>query len=630
MKLPWKRKPQAVEAQALSAQSQRRGLPEGRFVMLTWAIPEDFGGLTNVLLHRAWTFAELGEKQIDILTFDSAMDMDATRRRLEQERRFGTGDVRLRNLWEEIGQLTDSQLESLAAGTGSSAAEEKPVPVEGDPGRTADRRDDRGRVLQMDHYRSDGTLWGIDRRDVRKRGTPGGRRFTLFDSAGQPVGQWTSPSKFYFAWLDRVLGDDETFLISDSQFLGGFIHRYKRDNVTLAQVVHNAHLRPDAAGPFERISKGKAHIVKNADAFDLLAVLTESQAEDLRAADLAGEGIRVIPNSRTVKPTDLPETREKGKGVMLARLTGQKRVEDAVRAAAWAHTNEPGVSLSIYGDGDKRPRIERVIRRAKAEGVVRLEGHKHGAAEEFRTANFSVLSSNFEGFGLVLVESMAAGCIPIAYDIRYGPSDIITDGVDGFLVPSGDVHGLAAAIHRLSVMDEAQLQRMREAAILRAHDFGDETVMQRWAGELSAAQQRRTPAPGKLSGVAAREAVFTSEGTVRIYGQADVPEAGDKELFVSWEGRHDALIYSRVRVGDVHQAGKTMYFSADIPVERLQKAAGDVVDLSLDVAGGGHLQRQRLQVSMEQPRQKERGLRIYATKHGNLSISAETVAVGSL
>lgn len=66
---------------------------------------------------------------------------------------------------------------------------------------------------------------------------------------------------------------------------------------------------------------------------------------------------------------------------------------------------------------------------------------------------------------------MAAGCIPISYDISYGPPDIITHGVDGFLVPDGNVEALGNTIAYVSQMPEAQLKRMRKAAIQRSQDF---------------------------------------------------------------------------------------------------------------------------------------------------------------
>ena len=52
-----------------------------------------------------------------------------------------------------------------------------------------------------------------------------------------------------------------------------------------------------------------------------------------------------------------------------------------------------------------------------------------------------LLTSRMEGLPLVLLEAMSVGCIPIAYDMPYGPADIIVDGVNGYLVEAGDIEG---------------------------------------------------------------------------------------------------------------------------------------------------------------------------------------------
>src|SRR5699024_1748241 len=454
--------------------------------MLTYSIPENFGGMTNVLLHRARSFAEQGGRQVDVLTIDADMDLAATKARLDARGYLGDSKVRLRNLWYEMGELSDVHLAELVEGLDEPFVEDTAIGREHQKGMVC-RRNVEGKLLQVDRYRSDGTLWVIDRRDTHQPDSVGGRRITLYSRGGQPLGQWTRPSEFYFLWLDSVVGHKDAVLISDSQFIGGFIHNYNRTNVVLTQVIHSTHLDANASDAYSPLSRGKQGIIRNADGFDLLTVLTESQKSDVRAADLAGSNLRVVPNSRSLGKVSGTEVRPNGQGVMISRLTSPKRVEDAVRAATWAHSHLPEVNLKIYGEGAKRADLERLIKQLNGEDAVSLEGYDSKASEYFKDARFSVLSSRSEGFGLVVVESLAAGCIPISYNINYGPSDIITDGVDGFLVPSGDVHGLAAAIHRVAVMDRADVDRMRDAAVLRSRDFSDHAVMRVWLKELAEA-----------------------------------------------------------------------------------------------------------------------------------------------
>src|SRR5699024_8985826 len=312
-------------------------------------------------------------------------------------------------------------------------------------------------------------------------------------------------------------------------------------------------------------------IIRNADGFDLLTVLTESQKLDVRAADLAGSNLSVVPNSRSLDKIDGTEDRPNGQGVMISRLTSPKRVEDAVRATIWAHSHSPEINLKVYGEGARRENLERLIKRLQGEDAVSLEGYDNRASTYFKNARFSVLSSRFEGFGLVLVESMAAGCIPISYDINYGPADIITDGVDGFLVPSGDVHGLAAAIHRVATMDRVDGDRMREAAVLRSRDFSDRAVTGRWLKELAEARRRKSPVVLEDPQASIKEMFFVGDESVRIYGEVVGAEIKDHELFISWVNRENSLMFSRKRVENVKCVGDVAYFRADIPADRFRR-----------------------------------------------------------
>src|SRR5699024_10749604 len=240
--------------------------------------------MTNVLLHRAGSFAELSGRQIDVLTFDADMDFVATKERLDAQGFLGDSNVRLRNLWREMGELRDVHLSRLIESSDSSFVEDSAVHREVSKSLIC-RRNAEGNVLQADRYRSDGTLWAIDRRDTHEPGSVGGRRITLYSRGGLPLGQWTRPPEFYFIWLDSVVGHRDAVLISDSQFVGGFIHNYSRTNVVLAQVIHSTHLDADARDAYGPLARGKEAIIRNADGFDLLTVLTESQKLDVRAAD---------------------------------------------------------------------------------------------------------------------------------------------------------------------------------------------------------------------------------------------------------------------------------------------------------------------------------------------------------
>ena len=117
------------------------------------------------------------------------------------------------------------------------------------------------------------------------------------------------------------------------------------------------------------------------------------------------------------------------------------------------------------------------------------------------TADAFVLSSRYEGWGIVLLEAMAAGLPVVSFDCRFGPSEMITHEEDGLLVPNGDIKALSEALSQL--MDNEALRRsLGEAAAKSACRFSRERVMAGWdevvycaieqdAGDMRPAAPRR-------------------------------------------------------------------------------------------------------------------------------------------
>ena len=145
--------------------------------------------------------------------------------------------------------------------------------------------------------------------------------------------------------------------------------------------------------------------------------------------------------------------------------------------------------LDVWGQGPFEASLNALI--ADLRAPVRLKGHSPHAADAFHKASFSLLTSRGEALPGVVLESMGRGCIPISYDMPYGPSDIITHGVDGFLVPDGDSLALADQITWIVRAKRSQLAPMRKAARARALQFNDERVVGLWSGLMAEIAGRR-------------------------------------------------------------------------------------------------------------------------------------------
>lgn len=455
-------------------------LPDAEQFAVTWGIPDDFGGMTSALLQRSAAFAAAG-RPVTVLTFDDRLDTTALVERMRSAGLLAPG-VAVAHLWDWLAA------HPVAAGAG---ADRVFTPLgEGEDERhdgvlrRRTRRGADGSVLQVDRYRPDGSLLVSDRRDVTQPGVLGGRSVVLCDTQGSPVRGWGSVWALYRFWLDALTGQRRAVLIVDSKTSARFVRGYRRSHALTVHLVHSSHRGADGA-----FKASRRDVLEHADEYDGIVVLTERQRRELEHDLTVGAHVAVVPNARDLG--DLiaaPLDRARGRGVMLASLTGRKRVPHAV--AAVARASRP-VRLDVYGDGDRRGEVEASIAAEGAAERVVLHGHRRGASGAFRDGDFSLLTSTAEGAPLVLVESMAAGCIPIAYDIEYGPSDMIRDGVDGYVVPAGDVAALAERIDRLQDLPEDALRAMRASAREASLGYTDEAVTQRWSQVLAEAAARK-------------------------------------------------------------------------------------------------------------------------------------------
>jgi poly(glycerol-phosphate) alpha-glucosyltransferase len=451
--------------------------------------------MTSAMLHRSRAFVRLGGAEVDVLTFDPDPGYPARERRMRADGELVQG-MRLLNLWDwlrehelpggslRLGRHPFTPLAELPPREGERIAERLRDGIVMSRVRYAE---DGTTILQSDHFRSDGSLLASERRDTRQRGVSGGKSVVLCDRDGAPVRSWGRIAHLYEAWLDRLAEGRPSYLIVDSKTVAQWAIDYHRPHATVLHLVHASHL-VGRTRPMGTLRPSRKKVFENLSGFDSVVLLTERQRDDVQELLGRQRNLAVIPNSRDLPAAPPLSGRDPGAGVMLASLISRKRPAHAVRAVQAVRERGVDARLDLWGEGEERAQLMEL---AQGDGsAIRLHGHVPGAASRLVEASFLLSTSTSEGLPLVLVESLAAGCIPIAYDVPYGPADIIRDGVNGFLVPGGDQEALAAAIERLVTMPEKDRERMRRAAVTSARRFTDEAVTAQWARELRRARRR--------------------------------------------------------------------------------------------------------------------------------------------
>ncbi|NYF97983.1 glycosyltransferase [Janibacter cremeus] len=601
--------------------------PEGRYFATLGELPKNYRGTAAVVLHRSCMIAAQTGQPLEILTFGHQVDYDALTRQMRADGRLTT-QVRFRNMWSDLARLhphdpdrsgpTFDAFAPLDDRTTSKTFRGKGVP------HRRLRQDEAGRNLQIDFLRADGTVIVSDRRDAPS--TSGMHRsLVLCDTQSRPVAEFPSPEALHRYWLDSVIGADQAFVFSDTFGLAGLMHTYKRPNVVTVHTFHNHHLASGSARRLDTSQRRYLPFMDNVDDFDATIILSERQREDLDALLGPSPTRWVIPNSRNVDPPTPAPARDANAVMMVGGLVPGKQTEHGIRAVHQANQQLPEpLTLRIYGAGGCHDDLQALIVDLGARTIT-LAGFDRTAPDRFAQASFSLLTSRTESSSLVLLESMARGCIPIAYDVRYGPRELITDGVDGFLVPQDDIEALARTLVRVRDMGESELATLRENAARRAQDFSDASIGPRWAAMLRATLAAKVPPqPLALSDVTSDVTVDPQGLAVTMHMTTDRPLQRPR-VHLSIAGR-SAPVRMRRPATPVDGTGLGLRVRAIIGHEHLEWVRTTFLDAHLEVhdAAGRACVRLPAPASLvEDGAQTFAGFDVYATKHGNLSLKKE-------
>ena len=208
--------------------------------------------------------------------------------------------------------------------------------------------------------------------------------------------------------------------------------------------------------------------------FDRFVVLTEEDAK------MWGEmpNIRVIPNAANFIAQKYSGCSEK-RVIAVGRLDYQKSFDRLIMVWEKVHEMMPDWRLDIFGQGEWKDMLQRMIDERGLQDCVRLNGPTKDIGKEYAESSMLVMSSHYEGFPMVMIEAMACGLPAVCFDFKCGPRDIIVEGENGLIVPDGDIEGLAEAMMTL-MEDEELRKRMGENAKRVVETYSEERVMGQW------------------------------------------------------------------------------------------------------------------------------------------------------
>ena len=237
---------------------------------------------------------------------------------------------------------------------------------------------------------------------------------------------------------------------------------------------HNSYERPLSAPMSKRDTYLKYEFSKR---FEQVTVLTQAD-KDFIGGRLTN--VDVLPNPLAFEPVQsLPQ--KKKTIIAVGRLDAGHSKGFDILIKAFGMSRHSGWILQIAGGGskDSLEKYKNLAERCGVKNDVEFLGFVDDPISLYRESSIFILSSRYEGFGMVLIEAMSQGCACIACDYKGRQKEIITNENEGMICPTEDVDALSECIERL-IRDTNYRELIQSNAPKRASFYSLDNIMERW------------------------------------------------------------------------------------------------------------------------------------------------------
>lgn len=210
--------------------------------------------------------------------------------------------------------------------------------------------------------------------------------------------------------------------------------------------------------------------------FDCVVSLTKQDAEEWNHFI---DNVYIIPNPVTYICQSATKKNVYNRIICVGRFHEQKGFDLLIKAFSLISAECEEWHVVIFGEGEEEKVLKELISKYNLEDRIVINSPSDNIFAEYMKSDFLVLSSRYEGFGLVLLEAMSCGIPCVSFNCPYGPSEIIKDKVNGLLVENGSVRDLANKMLWM-IKNERDRIEMGMAAQNSVKSYSKDVIMKKW------------------------------------------------------------------------------------------------------------------------------------------------------
>lgn len=569
-------------------------------LMVTWAVSETFGGMTSMCLRRSGLFHDRGVPSA-VVTFDANPDLETISASLRTRGKLHA-QVPLINLHDYYASnLTPSNDSSSLAPLSDEISWDEFSrtfrSIDGTLLKISYTSHLNPKFSRREYFRRDGSIYLIDLTlPTTKHAEQLHRSLQLISTQGTVDFTFTSAANLYRHWLTEIVDRTNADVIIDSKYSASFLYAWMHPRALKFVNFHSTHVAAGQDLLTGALSSAHTKIIENRESWDGITFLTNSQRNAFTQRFQKASNTVVIGNP-VDGPAELPrfEDRVPDRVVCIGRLTKGKNITSVIDIIRLVAESGTPVHLDLLGDGDQRESLERYADVSGVRELVTFHGHVGDVAQYLSTSKALLLCSKYEGQPLAILEAQAHGCVPVAFDINFGPRDVISNQESGVVVKNGDISAAAHAISSL-LKGPPLCKALSTNSFEAARAYGSDHIFAQWQEELILARSRKS------------ERMALSNTAVRLVGLRFHTD-GDLEIDVAvanLTAELTGLALVASESGSVHLRQETFLpfredhgiFSIRVSSKLLSKFSSDsILDLKVELEIGRSIRAFRLGTS---------------------------------